>query len=100
MVEAWEKLFFNEQYTATNLNKNPNYTELAESFGIKGMICDNREDLKDCIDTFLSYDKSVVCDFRVESSLCLPLVSPGSSLDDIIFFNDNNITIKTDLPPN
>jgi acetolactate synthase-1/2/3 large subunit len=99
MVRAWEELFFNKQYTATGLNRNPNYAELAESFGIKGITCSKRSDLKDTIKEFLSYDKAIVCDFRVVPNLCLPLVSPGSSLDDMVLFNDKNIIMKTDLPP-
>ena len=100
MVRAWEELFFDKQYTATDLYKNPNYAELAESFGIKGITCDKREDLNSTIEYFLNYDKAIVCDFRVVPNLCLPLVSPGSALDDMVLFNDKNIIMKTDLPPN
>ena len=99
MVRAWEELFFDKQYTATNLYKNPDYAELAESFGIKGIKCDRRESLKSTIEYFLKYDKAILCDFRVIPNLCLPLVSPGSALDDIVLFNDKNITMKSDLPP-
>ena len=99
MVRAWEELFFNKQYTATGLNKNPNYAELAESFGIMGITCDRREDLESTIDDFLSYDESIVCDFRVVPNLCLPLVSPGAALDDMVLFDDENIIMKTNLPP-
>jgi acetolactate synthase-1/2/3 large subunit len=103
MVKAWEELFFNKRYTATDLNINPNYAELAQSFGIEGIKCDNRENLNSIIDYFLSYKKPILCDFRVESELCLPLVSPGAALDNIVHFNHNfnnesNI-INTHLPP-
>ena len=100
MVKAWEKLFFNEQYTATDLNKNPDYVTLAESFGIKGIKCENRNDLSSTIEYFLNYDKAILCEFKVASNLCLPLVSPGAGLDEIIKFGDKNININTDLPPN
>ena len=99
MVRAWEKLFFNEQYTATDLNKNPNYVDLAESFGIKGIKCDNRETLKQSVEYFLNYDKAILCEFIVEPTLCLPLVSPGAALDDIIKFGDKNYNLNSDLPP-
>ena len=84
MVKAWEHLFFDQQFTATDLIENPDYVKLAESFGIKAMRCDNRRDLKECIAEFLEYDGAVLCDFRVKSDFCFPLVSPGSSLDDMI----------------
>ena len=100
MVRAWEQLFFNENYTATDLKKNPNYVSLAESFGIKGIKCNNRNDLGSTIEYFLNYDKAILCEFKVESNLCLPLVSPGAGLDEIIKFGDKDININTDLPPN
>lgn len=99
MVRAWEELFFKEKYTATNLNKNPDYDKLAESFGIKGIRCSNRENLKSTIEYFLNYNGSILCDFRVVPNLCLPLVSPGSALDDMILFGDKEVKINTDLPP-
>lgn len=99
MVRAWEELFFEKQYTATHLNKNPEYDKLAESFGVKGIRCSNRDDLKSTIEYFLNYDKSILCDFRVIPNLCLPLVSPGSALDDMILFGDKDFKINTDLPP-
>ena len=99
MVRAWEELFFDKQYTATDLNRNPEYDKLAESFGVKGIRCSNRDDLKSTIEYFLNYDKSILCDFRVIPNLCLPLVSPGSALDDMILFGDKDVKINTDLPP-
>ena len=88
MVNTWEKLFFEERFTATNLIKNPNYVKLAESYGIKGMYCDNSFDLDSKIKQFLSYDKAILCEFKVEKDICLPLVAPGSALDEIILQNE------------
>jgi len=100
MVEAWENLFFDETYTATNLNENPRYKLLAESYGIKGLECDNKSNLDEILHEFFTYDKAVVCDFRVKSDLCLPLVAPGSSLDDIIITkNDIHTKNNSTLPP-
>ena len=100
MVRTWEKLFFNERYTATNLYKNPDYVKLAESYGIKGIRCDKREELNDKINEFLSYDKAIVCEFKVETDQCYPLVKPGCALDDIILPNSDNIDMGSSLPPN
>lgn len=99
MVKAWEKLFYNERYTATDLGKNPNYVELAESFGIKALQCDKKENLSSTIEYFLNYKGPILCDFKVEGDLCLPLVSPGSSIDNMIL-NDNSLNIdKNSMPP-
>ncbi len=101
MVQAWEKLFYGERYTATDLGKNPNYVELAKSFGIKGIKCDNKNDLSNTIDYFLNYKGPILCDFVVEPDLCLPLVAPGSSLDKMILHKNENVSnfIDPKMPP-
>ena len=102
MVAAWEKLFYQERYTATDLGINPDYQALAQSFGIKGIACspdDGLQGLKDKIKFFLSYPGPILCDFKVESDLCLPLVAPGKSLSDMILFDDNIPTFPLSAPP-
>lgn len=99
MVKAWEKLFYNERYTATDLGKNPNYVELAKSFGIKGIMCDNKNDLSKTVSYFLNYNGPILCDFRVKGDLCLPLVAPGSSIDNMILNNENSKLIDKNLMP-
>lgn len=88
MVKAWEHLFFESRYVATNLGENPDYVALAESFGIPALRCDSQKDLDVTIDTFLGWEGPVLCDFRVKSDLCLPLVKPGNALDEMFLFGD------------
>ena len=70
MVKAWEKLFYEERYVATDLKKPLNYKNIAESFGIKGIMCDNRGDLKNSIREFMEYPNHILCDFRGVHDLC------------------------------
>lgn len=101
MVNAWEKLFFEERHVATDLVKNPDYVKIAESYGIKGIYCENKSDLKDKIEQFLMYDKSILCEFKVKKDLCFPLVPPGAALDEMILYDKDNLNnIKVDeFPP-
>lgn len=84
MVKAWEKLFFDENYAATDLQENPDYVKLAESFGIMAIECSSRNELETSIKDFFEYDEAILCNFIVKSDLCLPLVAPGAALDNII----------------
>ena len=93
MVKAWEKLFFNGRITATDMKHNPNYEELAESFNIMSSKCDNIYDLEEKVDEFLTYPDAILCEFKVESDLCLPLVPPGSALNEIILDIDNDVKL-------
>lgn len=88
MVNIWERLFFNERYTATINNNNPDFVKLAESFGIKSFRCSNPEDIQNITNEFLSYKGPALCEYQVEGEICLPLVGPGKALDDMILFDE------------
>ena len=102
MVKIWEKLFFQERYTATNNPHNPNYVELAKSFGIKSLYCDNITNLKSCVKQFLKEDGPILCEFKVIGEECLPLVGPGKALDDMILFKEykSNLDLSNEMAPN
>jgi len=100
MVNIWEKLFFNKRYTATNNKRNPDFWKTAETFGMKGMVCNVDDNLTSKINDFLSYDGPILCQFNCIVEECLPLMAPGKALDDLILYGDNT-TIDTSnmLPP-
>ena len=101
MVTIWEKLFFNERYTATLNENNPDYCKLAEAYGIKGLYCDNVFDLKNTINEFINYKGPVLCEFKTKKDICLPLVGPGKALDDMILednIEDQNIKLSGMAP--
>ena len=102
MVRTWEQLFFDNRITATQLKKNPNYVDLAHSFGIKALSVDNHEDLPEIVSQFLKFDGPILCDFRVQTDKCFPLVAPGKALDDLLLSEEclNLDKIKNELPPN
>jgi acetolactate synthase-1/2/3 large subunit len=101
MVNTWEKLFYEERYTATDLYQNPDYVKLADSYDIKSIYCNTKEDLKKNIEEFLSYDGAILCEFKVKSDQCYPLVPPGAALDDMILSNidmsDDSGKIKKEM---
>ena len=94
MVNIWESLFFEERYTATINNNNPDFKNLGESFGIKSFKCNNDIELENTINEFLSYNGPALCEFNVQGEICLPLVGPGKALDDMILFDDYNTIDK------
>ena len=90
MVTIWERLYFEERYTATINNNNPDFSLLAESYGIKGLKCDNYNDLEEKVKEFIEYDGPILCEFDIERDICLPLVGPGNALDDMILPEEYN----------
>ena len=70
---------------------------LAESYGIKGICCDKIEDLDSTIEEFINYPKAILCEFKIEKGICLPLVGPGKALNDMLLPEDyNKETTKID----
>ena len=88
MVTTWERLFYNERYTATLYDSNPSYVDLAKSFNIKSMKCDNNDNLENKIDEFINSDGPILCEFKIKRDMCLPLVAPGKGLDEMILCNN------------
>ena len=93
MVTIWEKLFFEERYTATSNNNNPDYCKLAESFGINSIKCDNAKNLDNTINQIINSNGPLLVEFKIEKDICLPLVGPGNALDDMLL-EDVNTKLK------
>ena len=93
MVRVWEKLFFDDRITATTNTVNPSYKKLAHAYGLISMKCDSLNSLELYMNTFMDYnDGPILLECKVEPDVCLPLVAPGSGLDEMILF-DNNLKI-------
>lgn len=88
MVQAWEKLFFDDRITATENKRNPDFVKLGESYGIKSISCSNIKDLRNSIRFILSYRGPILCEFKVEKDICFPIVPPGNPLNKMIHSTD------------
>ena len=102
MVTIWEKLFYEERYTATINKRNPNFCQLAEAYGIPAIVCDNYSDLETKVKTFLNHRGPILCEFKIEPDICLPLVGPGKALDDMVLpetYNSENKNIIHGIAP-
>ena len=69
-------------------NVNPDFVQLAQSYGIEAFSVDNTGDLPAAIDRFVNAKGPVLCDFRVVPDICLPMVAPGKGLDEMFLPGD------------
>lgn len=81
MVRQWQQAFYGERYSSSNMESGkPDFVKLAEAYGIKGMVIERREELKDAIAEILAHDGPVLVDVRVKKDEnCYPMVAPGKS---------------------
>ena len=99
MVDTWEKLFYNNRITATDNKYAPSFYNVAESFGLKVLQCNNKKKLSETIDLFIKSSGPLLCEFNVNSTECFPLVAPGKALDDMILNKNEGKYIDKSVPP-
>lgn len=84
MVRQWQELFFARNYCATCL-VNPDFSRVAEAFGIAGMAVERREEVRAAVQEAMKRDGAVLIDFRVEpEENVFPMVAPGRSLSEML----------------
>ena len=81
MVRQWQQAFYGERYSHSNMEKGaPNFVQLAEAFGIKGIVIKNRQNLLSELPAIMEYDGPILIDFQViPDTNCYPMVAPGKS---------------------
>ena len=85
MVRQWQKLFYNNRFSQTDIRKKTDYVKFAESFGAKGMKIEKEEDIMPVLKEALSTPSPVVVDCRISNDEnVLPMIRPGATYDTII----------------
>ncbi|WP_394998907.1 acetolactate synthase 2 catalytic subunit [Sphingomonas sp.] len=80
MVRQWQELFFDENFSEIDLSDNPDFAEVARSFGIEAFTVDHRSEVSGAIDRLLATSGPVLCHVRIDPRANVwPLVPPNSS---------------------
>lgn len=84
MVRQWQELFENRRYSGTPLT-GPDFSQLAQAYGLPGIRVDEIEDVDDAIQRAWDIDDSVVIDFRVEREVnVFPIVPQGKGIHEMM----------------
>jgi acetolactate synthase I/II/III large subunit len=85
MVRQWQEFFYQERYSESLLNVQPDFIKLADSYGIKGVRLDTQEQLVQQLPSLLHSDEPVVIDCRVlRQENVFPMIAPGKGLHEMI----------------
>ena len=80
MVRQWQELFFDENFSEIDLSDNPDFAEVARSFGIEAFTIDHRTEVAGAIDRLLGTPGPILCHVRIDPRANVwPLVPPNSS---------------------
>ncbi|MEB3173567.1 MAG: thiamine pyrophosphate-dependent enzyme, partial [Cyanobacteriota bacterium] len=81
MVRQWQETFYEERYSASNMQEGmPDVELLCSAYGMKGLVVERPEDLSGAVAAMLAHNGPVVLDVRVKrDENCYPMVAPGKS---------------------
>lgn len=92
MVRQWQKLFYDERYSATELSyTNPNIPMLAEAMGCAGFRADTPSEVVPTIEKgFAVNDRPVVMEFVCDpDAMVFPMIVSGGSNDEILMSQED-----------
>src|SRR5699024_6347800 len=65
MVRQWQEDFYDERYSESLLDMNPDFVKLAESYGVRGLKVESEDEVDAVLEDIFAYDGPVVVDFRI-----------------------------------
>ena len=86
MVRQWQHLFYDNRLSGVDLEGNPNFVKLAESYGCKGFRIKRSSDVRRILTAALEYNEGpCMIDVEVEKEENVyPMVPAGASLKEML----------------
>ena len=85
MVVQWQRIFYQNNFVATQYTGNPDFVKLAEAYGIPGRRITEKENVADSITWAMEQTGPVLLDFWVdEEEMVYPMIPPGLSVAELM----------------
>lgn len=86
MVRQWQNLFYDNRLSGVDMEGNPDFVKLGQSYGIKGFRIRRSADVRRIIGSAMEYnDGPCIIDVEVEKEdNVYPMIPAGASLSDMI----------------
>jgi len=86
MVRQWQNIFYENRLSGVDLEGNPNFVQIAKSYGIKGFFVKRSADVRKVLSEALKYkDGPCLIDIEVEKEdNVYPMVPAGAPLTEMI----------------
>lgn len=82
-VRQWQELFFNRRYSCTHM-VNPDYTKIAEAYGIPSLHVSSREELPKAIDRMFNTPQPFLLEVMCQKEENIwPMVPLGAAVDEV-----------------
>jgi acetolactate synthase-1/2/3 large subunit len=85
MVRQWQSMFYDERYSGVDLEGNPDFVKLAQSYGVKGYHITRPADVRRVLKAALEYDGPCLVNAEVEKhDNVFPMIPAGAPLRDML----------------
>lgn len=98
MVRQWQELIYEKRESQSYMESLPDFIKLAESFGIKGISCDNPKDLDKKITEMFSHKGPVLFNCIVsKAENVFPMIPAGSAHNEILLGSQAKLYVTKDI---
>ncbi|MBN2811981.1 biosynthetic-type acetolactate synthase large subunit [Treponema zuelzerae] len=85
MVRQWQKMFYDKRYSATTLDRPPDFVKLADAFGIRGFRAKTEAEFVSAFDQALAERKPALIDCYMDiDEMVFPMVPAGKPIDELL----------------
>lgn len=85
LVRQWQELFFEERFSEVDLSDNPEFIQVAEAFGIRGMKIEHKDQEEEGLEALLQAKGPFFLHVAIHPETSVwPLVPPGKSNADMM----------------
>ncbi len=85
MVRQWQELFYQKNYSFTNMQAQPDFVKLAEAYGAEGYRITETKDLESTLAIALASPNTAIIDVAIEREENVsPIVPAGAALDEML----------------
>ncbi len=89
MVRQWQELFYEERFSQSEWNYNPDFVKLGEAYGIPGMKIHSKSEIDKAIEFFVKDDSACILEVMIPAEeKVFPMIPAGKSQTDMIEFKD------------
>lgn len=85
MVRQWQRMFYEDRFSSTTLERKTDYVKLAEAFGAQGFRCTTPAEFRETLGKALAHNGPTVIDCVVDrDERVLPMIAAGQDIRNII----------------
>lgn len=86
MVAQWQRLFYEERYSAVKLKGNPDFVKLADAYGAEGVRTETLDEFRTAVRRAMKADVPTVIDVPIHpDENVMPMIPPGMGLKDTLW---------------